>query len=323
MHNKESGPGPDHSVIRSWDYAIEHKRVPPNVYAAVAFSHAYSDEAAVRYQDIRNIFEKEHGEIIHESIAENLWGAVTLTNKGKLCLSYTPEDSGPLNRLIFLCADQAAEIERLLRGDDLSRCQQKYSVLMGRILNFLEELKSGVPRLFARSSQEEVLSYFEDRKRDADTFFERALKRRALVDYFFGMVVVAGATLVSGTLAWLALSGLRPLILSLMSGAIGPVISVLTRMTREKLEVETDAGRMMLGMFGAFRVVVGSILGLVVYCMLESGILPVKLPVNSATSTTAFFATLSFVAGFAEREVQGVIESTARKFFPNKKEKDS
>jgi hypothetical protein len=100
---------------------------------------------------------------------------------------------------------------------------------------------------------------------------------------------------------------------SLIAGGAGALLSVLYGMTSGNLRLHTlfanaESGLGPLVAAGALRPLLGALSGTVVYVLLESGLLPLKVP--SGAAETYFFIALAIVAGFSERWARGVLAGT-------------
>ena len=87
---------------------------------------------------------------------------------------------------------------------------------------------------------------------------------------------------------------------SLIAGGVGAVLSVLYGMTSGNLRLHTlfanaESGLGPLVAAGALRPLLGALSGTVVYVLLQSGLVPLKVPDGAAG--THFFIALAIVAG--------------------------
>jgi len=126
----------------------------------------------------------------------------------------------------------------------------------------------------------------------------------AIVVYFARHVVIPGVDVNSVSV-------------SLAAGALGALLSVLARTTSaqfsKSLEVHYQVGTKLIFCVGAFRPLVGALLGFAVYMVINSGLLPLKIP--QGTQAGSYFATIALLAGFSERLAQDALVQTGRRMF--------
>jgi hypothetical protein len=131
-------------------------------------------------------------------------------------------------------------------------------------------------------------------------------------------VVAVGAIggLVGSVLWWKA--GLDPnattnenLIVSYSMGAVGALVSVMTRMasTKDRFTVDFELGRGQLLGLGSFRPFIGAVSALVIFCAVQGNLIQV-LP--DGEQSIYLFAVLAFVAGFSERWAKVALGSAGR-----------
>ena len=85
-----------------------------------------------------------------------------------------------------------------------------------------------------------------------------------------------------------------------VAGAIGAIVSVITRMRDEdRISLDDEVGELLIVLLGSFRPLLGAIFGVVAYFAIEGGIIGLTAP----TGHPAFFyyALFAFLAGFSER----------------------
>ena len=93
----------------------------------------------------------------------------------------------------------------------------------------------------------------------------------------------------------------------------GAVLSVLYGMTTGNLRLHTlfasaESGLGPLVAAGALRPLLGALSGTVVYVLLQSGLVPLKVP--DGVAGTYFYIAVAIVAGFSERWARGVLAGT-------------
>jgi hypothetical protein len=90
------------------------------------------------------------------------------------------------------------------------------------------------------------------------------------------------------------------------AGGLGATVSVMSRLTANRLKVDPGAGTALIRLAGGFRPVVGAIFGLALYIFIEAGLFPIKLTVTGQ-KLTYFYLGVAFLAGFSERLAQDAI----------------
>jgi hypothetical protein len=153
-----------------------------------------------------------------------------------------------------------------------------------------------------------------------ETYYDRAGEKTARLIYFWGMMIgilalaglaVAGAWVYS-LLADFHLKdvGTKTFFVCYGMGAVGAVVSVLTRMsqTGDDAFLDYEVGRPAIRRVGSFRPVIGAVFAVVLYFALRSGLITLTTTGGSDTVNDAdqvyFYAALAFIAGFSERKAR-------------------
>ena len=202
-------------------------------------------------------------------------------------------------------------------GRDRSLCLH---MVYGVIAGLLKELDRNAAREHDASVHRAHVAYLDTACQRAEGYFRRAAQRRAQLRYLGGMagglVAIAGV----GVLLALGLAQLPELheqsamfLVSLIAGGAGALLSVLYGMTSGNLRLHTlfasaESGLGPLVAAGALRPLLGALSGMVVYVLLQSGLLPLEVPTGA--EGTHFYIALALVAGFSERWARGVLAGT-------------
>jgi hypothetical protein len=203
-------------------------------------------------------------------------------------------------------------------GRDRALCLR---MLYGVIAGLFKELdRNAATHAEGAPGESARVEYLEAALGRAEGYFRRAAQRRAQSRYLAG--VIGGLTVIAGVgfLLALGLSMLPDLqdqsgmyLASLIAGGMGALLSVLYGMTSGNLRLHTlfanaESSRGPLVAAGALRPLVGALSGTVVYVLLQSGFIPLKVPDGAAG--THFFIAIAIVAGFSERWARGVLAGT-------------
>jgi hypothetical protein len=155
---------------------------------------------------------------------------------------------------------------------------------------------------------------------EIEKYYDRAAGNAGRFLYFVGMVagiIIAAAA--AGLIALIAGYSFHVIQQSLSTqfffacytaGALGAVVSVLTRMRSDSFPLDYEVGRMPAVWLGAMRPFIGAVFGLFIYFALRSELLRLQEP--NEGKAFFFFTVLAFVAGFSERLTRVLITSAER-----------
>ncbi len=185
------------------------------------------------------------------------------------------------------------------------------------LLGFIERAGDDPPdprevRRFAAAERAEL-------KRIEDYYF-RAGEKRAMMRYVGGMLGLGMVFLfvnALGTAAILALFGaldlespsVREFYASAAAGGFGAVISALMRMSgRGDFAIDHEMTRLEVTLVGAYRPLIGSVSGIVVYFLMKTPLIPLE----ESALTLPLFVVVAFLAGFSERWTRMVLDGAMR-----------
>jgi hypothetical protein len=156
---------------------------------------------------------------------------------------------------------------------------------------------------------------------EIEKYYDRAAANAARFNLFWGMVAgafLAGAVAV--VIALIAEFGFDSIDLHSVStrfffacftaGALGAMVSVLTRMRSNDFALDYEVGRMAAFWLGAIRPFIGAVFGLFIYFALQSELLQLQEPAEG--KAFFFFTLLAFVAGFSERLTRVILNNAER-----------
>jgi hypothetical protein len=267
-------------------------------------------------------FQSSEGTIIRAYWCTSEASAVVLTER-KRRLSWLPWRSCGYQRLHratdWVTAD-APEIAELLHSGDalairISRVLHPVPQRIALEWVFSEQsyLLGFVERAGGRPRSKETTRAVDYHQREVDRierYYDRAAKKAARIRYFMGMLLgllfVAALGVLSA--AFIELFGeldlgtasARNFYACFGAGALGAVVSVMTRMRQENgLKLDYEVGPALIVMLGAFRPVLGAIFGTAAYFALESGFLQLTPP--EPDKVFFYYSLFAFFAGFSER----------------------
>jgi hypothetical protein len=269
------------------------------------------------YRATLGAFERECGEIVDSYWCETLPAAVALSERPRRlrkpelrfhrASDWATKNEPEIAALLHKCDELTIKIARILNGPTRAIAMRLVVSSATHLLSLVDR-----PAEHRRSEdKQKALACERDQLRDAEQYYDEVGLRQAQLVYVRGMIV--GALLIAAVAAgvW-AVSGLdfsNRIVLAVALGAAGAVLSVMERMSSKdkKFELDYELGRAPLVVFGAFRPLLGAGFGLVVYAALASKF--VNIDLTSASTTTTFYALMSFAAGWSERLAKDVLDS--------------
>ena len=222
------------------------------------------------------------------------------------------------------CETLAVKSEEILRGaSELIALRRLYAVA-SHLLGFVDRewgrppSAEGRPPKKVEAHQREGRAFVNRQRKELnriDRFYHRAGNRQARIVFFLGMTIGLVALLVLLSLTAPVIWGVdrldgdtdwRPLqlfIVSVVAGALGAILSVLSRMASltgtGKFELDHEVGRKNVRWLGIYRPLLGAIFGVSTFLLLASGILQTTTP--GPGKDYAYYGTLALLSGFFER----------------------
>jgi hypothetical protein len=280
-------------------------------------------EAEAEYRRRLHAFEATHGRLINAYWCTSEASAVALTSwrggrVARACrrqpetrfhaaTDWVARDSPEIANMLHTCETLAMRAGEVLRGPTERISMQWILAVAGHLLGFVDEKG----RSHNRRETERIVRRKRNELDRIEQYYHRAGEKVGRLVYFTGMliglVVLAAAGLAAGGLLWWW-TGLDPddsrmqtLALTYSMGAVGALLSVMTRMASTKegtFNVDFEVGRGPLRSLGAVRPFIGAISAVVIYLAVEGDIFN---PVPNQKPSIYLFAVLGFFAGFSER----------------------
>jgi hypothetical protein len=225
------------------------------------------------------------------------------------------------------CETLAVRVEEILRGPSeliaLRRINAVASHLLGSVDRewFRSQPRAKPPTTEPhppdKAHQKNTEAFVEGQRKELqriERFYNRAGNGQARILFFWGMVqglfVLLLLTGASVRLTWLfdRLDGgpahwsqIQLFVISVVAGALGAILSVLSRMASltGKFVLDHELGRKNVRWVGIYRPFVGGIFGMATFLLLASGILQTESP--GADRDFAYYGILALFSGFFER----------------------
>jgi hypothetical protein len=295
--------------------------------------------AEAEYEAARGEFEREEGKIVAEYWCTGVASAAALTDRPRWRLlqglgwprrmqfhrasDWSTHDEPRVAYLLHECDQLAVKVSEVLRGTPHRICMGLAMRSAGNLLSVVDAPSGhldGAKRTEATKLEEKTLGR-------AQEYYRKAAVRQAQLVYVGGMLlgIVALAALALGVLYLISVltnvewglpakrptSGVTVSLSELFgcatAGALGAVISVVSRISTNTFSLDFEVGRSVLVGIGMFRPLLGAVFGLALYAALTSGLLQLFLVPKDPTKAFYFFVSVAFVAGFSERWARGVL----------------
>ncbi len=227
---------------------------------------------------------------------------------------WVTKEAEPIAELLHDCDVLAIRVREVLRGTSERIAMQWLYSVQEHALGFLERSEShklAAEKRFVTRQRHELARI--------EKYYLRTGAKAGRIVYVSGMFTAAAAIAVTCAVLALVLGTTRHgwgseteyLLLSTAAGAVGALISVLSRMSGgdDRFTVDFEVGRPLLRRLGLYKPLVGAVFGVATYFLLAAGLLPTK---TASGDQLAFYGVIAFLAGFSER-FTGVIFGNAER----------
>jgi hypothetical protein len=337
MANASTAPAPVQAIRR-----LARRRAAPPPSSAVSFPelvwahflrqqelHEKGGAHSSAEDDYRGklaAFEQAEGRVLNAYWCTTEASAVAVTEKRRRLLrkelryhsatDWIARNSPEVAQQLHICDTLAVRVRAVLGGTAERIAMQWILAAAGHALGFIDRERAIDPQRTKR---------LVNRKRrelhQIETYYLDAGEKQGRLRYFSGLMlgilavgVIGG--LVGGVLWWQA--GLDPdetthqnLIVSYAMGAVGALLSVMTRMAsgKDNFKVDFEVGHAQLIGLGTFRPFIGAVSALIIFCAVQGDLIQV-LP--DGQQSIYLFAVLAFAAGFSERWAKVAIGTAGR-----------
>ena len=288
------------------------------------------DELEEVYHDKLKDFRDAEGDILEAYWCIRKPSAVALTEKRRTRMDrflgehpmrlhrvsnwLTPRRAEKLVDILHDCDELAIRAGEILRGTPKRIALRSTYEVESHVLAFLERTR-GQP------TEPEIDAFVTDARQAveaAQECYRNAADKVARMVYVSGMLAGVAALPLLATLAGLAMwifgaldlhsVETRAFFACLAAGALGAVVSVLSRMASPaKFGLDPEVGRRALFVLGIYRPLVGAIFGLALYFVLQSSLLQIEPSKKFAT-----FVVAAFLGGFSERFVKVMLHDAEK-----------
>jgi hypothetical protein len=236
---------------------------------------------------------------------------------------WVTKDGDPIADALQDCDLLAIRVREILRGTSERIAMRWLYAVEEHLLGFIE--REDEPD---RERQEQVAVEARHQLARIESYYLRTAAKAGRIVYVSGMLL--GAALIAAVCSVLAVVLTRPvhpwnhdvrlLLLCIGAGAVGALVSVLSRMSAatDKFAVDFEVGRPLLRRLGLYKPLVGSVFGVALYFLLASGLLMTQPPRGKVIY---FYAIAAFLAGFSER-FTGVMFGGAERLLSGEQQAD-
>jgi hypothetical protein len=278
----------------------------------------YTGPAERRFREMEAAFEARHGEIVNSYWCSNEASGVALTLRPRPGLlpdvvrlhwatDWTTREAPELTNVLYRCETLAVEIGEVLRDTSKRVAMSRLFNSVSYVLAFAE-----CPAVADKDAVNQVIDAQTAELDDLERYYRGSAGRSGQIVYLGGALLGVVPFLLLAVIA--ALFGAfdagrettRVGAICFTAGAVGALVSVMSRMNTGKVGVDWEFGKDTLRTLGSLRPFIGGIFGLMTYFGLESGL--VSLQIGDATGNPDFyFYVFSFAAGFSERLAQDML----------------
>jgi hypothetical protein len=223
-------------------------------------------------------------------------------------------DDWQAKRILFACLDLHYRALEFLTPKPRKICMRLAFGVITSLLGTLDSRRApgATPVPFASDPAE--LECLDRELARAERYYARSAQRTAQLEYFTGILTIglpvlilaiAGLTFVTGA------DPLRdPMLVSLVAGGVGAVVSVMNRMTSGSLVLVAESGKAIIRLLGAIRPLIGAVLALALHVLLSAELVSFATSPDEGQQVLVA-AGLGFIAGFSERFAQDMIAGAA------------
>jgi len=277
----------------------------------------YTGPAEERYREFEARFEERNGPIVSSYWCTTAPSGVALTLKRRpgiladvvrlhWATDWAAKENPKLMGLLYRAESLSVRVHEVLRDTSQRLAMQSLFTVISFLLGFSESERAKDERAVS-----EVCRTAREHLKRIETYYEHAAKRSGQIVYvagmLLGMVPVAALLLLALVLKLLDSTNVsaRTALFCFAAGSVGALVSVMSRLSSNRVQVDWEFGKDTLRTLGSLRPFVGGIFGLMTFFALKSGV--VALEVGNSSKSNYFYVLFSFAAGFSERLAQDML----------------
>ena len=285
-----------------------------------------------RYRRFEAAFEARYGPIVNAYWCSNTASAVALTVRPRpgimpdfvrlhWATDWSTRDLQELKKILFRCETLSVKVGEVLRDTSKRLAIQRLFNCISYVLGFAETSAANDPKAVA-----EVIEVQTKELDAVEKYYTNAAGRSGQIIYLggalLGVLVCLALAVVGAAFGVFGGSSGPTGAVCFAAGSIGALVSVMSRMSSNKVSLDWEFGRDTLRTLGSLRPFVGGVFGLMTYFALKSNLISIAITdQKSGTETSfAFYVVFSFVSGFSERLAQDMLLGTALHVAPKRKE---
>ena len=216
------------------------------------------------------------------------------------------KDKPKLMNVLYRAEAIAVRVHEVLRDTSQRLAMQSLFTVFSHVLGFSETERAHNDRAIAELDRETRVEL-----KEIESYYRRAAVRSGQIVYVGGMLLGALPLVLLVLLAFLLKladsndAAVRTGLFCFAAGGLGALISVMSRMTSDRVRVDWEFGKDTLRTLGALRPFVGGVFGLMTFFALKSGV--VALDIVNSNKSVYFYILFAFAAGFSERLAQDML----------------
>ena len=284
---------------------------------ALSGAHPYTGAAERRYREFAQRFERREGEIVSAYWSTATASGAAVTIKGRYVLpprirlhwatDWATAGQPQLDELLYDVEARAVKVGEVLRDTSQRVAMQWLFTIAAHVLGFAES-----PSCAHEAHVDAFVKAQRAELQQVRTYYYNAAQRSGQITYLAGALLGILPPILLAVIVWLiglannASPTTRAGFACFAAGAVGALVSVMSRMNSGKVSVDWEFGKDTLRTMGSLRPFVGAVFGLAVFFALKSGLVDLTLG-GDKSRNFYFYVVFAFAAGFSERLAQDML----------------